>query len=533
MPEALWISFAFALGLMVKSVGLPPLVGYLGAGFVLSGLSASTGLPVEATDTLAHIAHMGVLLLLFTVGLKLKLRALVSREVVGGSLLHFGITCAVFTPSLYLLMDTSWQTAFFLAIALSFSSTVLSAKILESKRELRAFHGRVAIGILVMQDLIALLVMSLAAGQTPSQWALIVFGLPLLRPALFRLLDASGHDELLVLLGLLLALVLGGYGFESVGLSSELGALVFGAMLANHPRAQELSKSLWSVKEVFLVGFFLQIGIGGLPGSQALAFALVAALALPLKGILYFFLLLTFRLRARSGFLSALTLTNYSEFGLIVASIALPQWLVPLAISVALSFLISAPLNRIAHPLYERFSRHLSRFESQTRHPDEQPLSLGHTRVLIMGMGRTGTAAYDWMRQQETELIGLDSDPTKANQHQQDGRNVVFADAEDASFWHGLHMPDVHSVILALGDIEGKLMAARMLRQLGFRGYIVAHTLYADEATQIREAGANDAYLTMNETGVALASHVMERTTEKNQRRRLTGQVPASKPGQA
>ena len=90
MPEALWISFAFVLGLTVKAIGLPPLVGYLAAGFVLSGLSAATDLAIEATDVLEHIAHLGVLLLLFTVGLKLKLRSIISPEVIGGSLLHFG-----------------------------------------------------------------------------------------------------------------------------------------------------------------------------------------------------------------------------------------------------------------------------------------------------------------------------------------------------------------------------------------------------------------------------------------------------------
>lgn len=510
MPEAIWISFAFALGLLVKAIGLPPLVGYLAAGFVLSGISAATDIAVEATDVLAHIAHLGVLLLLFTVGLKLKLRSIVSAEVIGGSLLHFGITCVVFTPGLYLLMELDWQTAFILAIALSFSSTVLAAKVLETKRELRAFHGRVAIGILIMQDLLALVVMSLAAGQTPSQWALIVFGLPLLRPLLFRLLDASGHDELLVLLGLLLALVVGGLGFEAVGLSSELGALVFGAMLANHPRSQELAKSLWSVKEVFLVGFFLQIGIGGLPDGEALVFAAVAAIVLPLKGLLFFLLLLLFRLRARSGFLSALSLTNYSEFGLIVASVALPEWLIPLAITVSLSFVISAPVNRYAHALYERWSGTLVKFESQTHHPDEQPISLGDTKVLVMGMGRTGTAAYDWLRESESEVIGLDSDPAKTQKHQAEGRNVVFADAEDNTFWQGLHMPEVEAVILAMNDIEGKLIAARMLRRRGFTGYVVAHTMYADEAKKIREAGADEAYLTMSETGVALASHIRD-----------------------
>ena len=510
MPEAIWITFAFGLGLMVKAIGLPPLVGYLAAGFALSGLATFTDLSVGQTDVLEHIAHLGVLLLLFTVGLKLKLKSIISPEVIGGGLLHFGITCLIFTPGLYWLLDLDWMTALLLAVALSFSSTVLAAKVLEGKRELRAFHGRVAIGILIMQDLIALVVMSLAAGKTPSEWALIVFGLPLLRPALYRLLDASGHDELLVLLGLLLALVLGGLGFEAVGLSSELGALVFGAMLANHPRAQELAKSLWSVKEMFLVGFFLQIGIDGLPDQQALIFALVAALVLPLKGILFYFLLLAFRLRSRSSFLTALSLTNYSEFGLIVASVALPQWIVPLAISVSLSFVISAPLNRVSHSLFERIRHRIGRFESQKRHPDEQPISLGDTRILVMGMGRTGTAAYDWLRATESRLMGLDSDPAKAEKHRHDGRNVVFADAEDITFWEGLHMPELQSVVLAMSDIEGKLIATRRLRKLGFTGYIVAHTMFADEADRIRAAGANQAYLTMSETGVALASHLQD-----------------------
>ncbi|OEY65689.1 cation:proton antiporter family protein [Marinobacter sp. X15-166B] len=508
MPEALWITFAFALGLLVKGAGLPPLVGYLAAGFTLSGLSAFTQEPIESTDVLNHIAHVGVLLLLFTVGLKLKLRSILSPEVIGGSLLHFLITTIVFAPGLYLLLGLTWQAALLLAIALSFSSTVLAAKVLENKRELRAFHGRVTIGILVMQDLIALLVMSLAVGDSPSPWALLLFLLPLLRPLLYRLLDVCGHEELLVLLGLMLALVLGGVGFESLGLSSELGALVFGSMLAKHPRAVELSKSLWAVKEVFLVGFFLQIGIGGLPDASAMVFAVLAALALPLKGLLFFGLLLVFRLRSRSSFLTSLALTNYSEFGLIVASVALPQWLVPLALSVSLSFIISAPINRISHALYERYAHRLAPMEGNRRHPDEQPVSLGETRILVMGMGRTGTAAYDRLLDSDPRIMGLDSDPSKALMHLKAGRNVVFADGEDTGFWQQLHMPRLQAVVLAMSDIESKLIAARMLRQRGFLGYIIAHTMYADEAEQIKDAGANEAYLTMNETGVALAGHI-------------------------
>ena len=326
MFEAVWIGFAFSIGLLVRLVGLPPLVGYLTAGFVIASISDSIGLPHESGEILSHVSHLT-------------------------------LSAVFYTPIILLFFDVTLYNALLLAIALSFSSTVLAAKILETKRELRAFHGRVAIGILVVQDLIALLVMSVASGTTPSIWALGVFALPLLRPLLFRLMDASGHEELLVLFGLLLALVVGGYGFELVGLSSELGALVFGAMLAKHPRAGELSKSLWSIKEFFLVGFFLEIGIGGLPDANAWWFAIAMTALLPLKAALFFLLLVIFKLRARSAFLSGLSLTNYSEFGLIMASVALPAWMVPLALTVALSFVVSAPLNRIAHPLYERYAR--------------------------------------------------------------------------------------------------------------------------------------------------------------------------------
>ncbi|PVY76491.1 transporter (CPA2 family) [Tamilnaduibacter salinus] len=510
MTEAIWILFAFSLGLAARTLALPPLVGFLVAGFLLNASGQALGLPAGSTAILDHLAHLGVLLLLFTVGLKLKLKALLRPEVIGGGLLHFGLTVAVVAPGLLLLMDLGTREAVLLAIALSFSSTVLVAKVLESKNELRAFHGRVAIGILVVQDLIALVVMSVTAGHTPSAWALLVFALPLLRPLLFRLLDISGHDELLVLLGMLLALAVGGMGFEAMGLSSELGALLIGALLANHPRAQELSKSLWSVKEIFLVGFFLQIGMEGLPDQTTLLFAMGAALLLPLKGVLFFLLMIAFRLRARSSFLTSLSLSNYSEFGLIVASVALPEWLVPLAITVALSFVISAPLNRLSHNLHGRFGRHLARFERHQRHPDEQPLSLGDTEVLVMGMGRTGTAAYDRLIDTEPRLMAIDSDPSKVDKHINEGRNVVFADAEDDSFWQGLYMPNLKSVVLAMSEIEGKLLAARMLRKKGFTGYIVAHTMYADEAVKIQEAGVNAAYLTMNETGVALASHITD-----------------------
>ena len=410
MFETIILSFAFVFGLLVRQVGLPPLVGFLAAGFAINIAAGPLGLPQETGPILHHVAHLGVLLLLFTVGLKLKLGQIAQPQVIGGALLHFTITVALFTPAAKLLMGVGWETALLLGIALAFSSTVLAAKLLEGKRELGAFHGRTAIGILIVQDIIALVVLAIWSGQTPNIWALLVLGLPLLRPVLHKILDLAGHDEILVLMGMLVALVIGGYGFEAMGLSSEIGALAMGVLLSGHARAGELSRALWSLKEVFLVAFFLEIGLTGLPDGSAMLFALVVGLVLPLKGLLFYALLVGFKLRARSAFLSSLSLTAYSEFGLIVAAGVLPEYLVPLALAVTVSFVISAPLNRVAHPLYERLEGRLQQFERATMHPDEQPKDLGDATVLIFGMGRTGSAAYDRLQEDGVPPVGLDAD---------------------------------------------------------------------------------------------------------------------------
>jgi len=510
MLEVLVVSFAFISGLAARRIGLPPLVGFLVAGFGLNFFGGGLGLPEITGDVLYYMAHLGVLMLLFTVGLKLKISQLLQPQVVGGGLLHFAITVGILTPGIYFFMGLGWNTSLLIAIALSFSSTVLAAKILESKREIGAFHGRVAIGILIIQDVIALLVIAIWGGSTPSIWALWILALPLLRPLFHRLLDLSGHDEVLVLLGMLLALVIGGYAFESVGVSGEIGALLMGVLMGSHKRAEDLSTSLWSLKEVFLVGFFLQIGMQGLPDSSDLLFAVVLAFILPIKGLLFFFLLTLFRLRARSAFLSSLSLTAYSEFGLIVSAAVLPEWLVPLAITVALSFIIAAPLNRFAHPLFERFELKLGRYERQRMHPDEEPVNFGDANTLVMGMGPIGVAAYDYLADCGWRVVGIDADPYTVTRHVKAERLVFYSDAEDANFWNGLDFGQIKAIILTMNHVDAKVMATRMLRAKGFKGPIISHATHEEHRHRIFKAGADRIYSTLHQAGIGLAEHTRE-----------------------
>jgi len=501
----IWLSFAFVLGLLMRLAGLPPLVGYLAAGFILSANG------YESNDILHEVAHAGVLLLLFSVGLKLRLKSLLRSEVLAGSLLHMLVTVLLLGLLLTQFADLSLESALLIALALSFSSTVVAAKVLEGKRELRAFHGRVAIGILIMQDLVAVAVLSLAGGATPSPWAFLVLGFFLLRPLLHWLLDLAGHGELVVLYGLILALVIGGSSFEQFGLSSELGALVLGVILADHKRAKELADALWGLKEILLVGFFLQIGLSGHPSLQTLEQAAWLNLLLPLKALLFFFVLLLFRLRARTSFLAGLALATYSEFGLIIANLGVQQgwmseqWLVLLAVAVALSFAVSAPLNRYAHEIHKPLERFLQRFETRRRHPDDEPISLGSSHWVVMGMGRVGSGAYDELAGRRLRVVGLDSDPAKVERHLKAGRRVLYADAEDPGFWSKLNLSGVDAVLLALPEPAAKLIACRQLRAMGFAGQVSATVVFPEEVEPLQRAGADHIYNYYDGVGAGFA----------------------------
>ncbi len=527
---AVWIATAFALGLLARQLGLPPLVGFLGAGFLLKAAG------VSQVPMLEEAAHLGVLLLLFSVGLKLRIRNLFRAEVWGVALLQFLLAVLVVA-----LLPGNGGLALVLVLgsALAFSSTVLAAKVLEERREIRAFHGRVAIGILIVQDLVAVAVLGLIDTRPLTWMAALALLLPLAQPLVRRLLDLAGHGELLVLFGGALALGVGGYGFEAIGLTGELGALLVGMVLANHPKSVELSDSLWSLKEFFLVGFFLSIGLTGLPTWHTLELAAIPLLVLPLKVLLYFFLLLAFGLSARTGFLAGIALATYSEFGLIVMAAGVErglvpeEWLVATAIAVAVSFALAAPLSRQSHDVYTALERFLRRFERDRRHPDDEPISLGRAEVVVAGMGRVGTGAYNHARESGRKVVGLDSDLGKVEKHLSEGRRVVYADAEDPLLWHRLNLDQVRVIMLALPDAEAKVLACEQLRRRGFQGLISATYVWPEEQAPILAAGADITYNYFAEAGVGLAADTFDALAaegESRPNRRPLPTTPAESP---
>lgn len=521
--EPLWIAIAFACGFLVNRIGLPPLIGFLLAGFMLNAAGA------EAGEFLRVIADLGVTLLLFTIGLKLRLKALLPPYIWGVASLHMALVTGLMTLfvlflsalGLPLVAGVDLQTALIIAFALTFSSTVFAVKILDQAGAGGSFYGLIAIGILIMQDIAAVVFLAASVGKLPSLWALGLLALIPLRYVLFAILSRAGHGELLVLFGIVLAL--GGADlFELVNLKGDLGALVVGMLLANHPKANEMAKNLLSFKELFLVGFFLSVGMAAPPSWNAILLASMFILVLPIKTALYFGLLAAFKLRASTSWRSSLVLANYSEFGLIVGSVAVasgwlsPEWMAVFAILLSMSFIGAAPIIDNGERLYALWRPRFKRMERIKRLSVEEDIHTGDVEILIFGMGRVGSAVYDSLEiENPDKVLGVDVNQYQVDKHLAERHQVFVGDATNPDFWS--RVPGLADklkwVILALPQHQANLSAAERLREIGFKGQIASTSRFPDEIKALEKLGVDFVFNLYSEAGKGFAADLKQHFT--------------------
>lgn len=523
--EFILLFIAFIFGFACKIINMPPLIGYLVAGFVLNALGYSID------DNLTTLAQLGITVMLFTIGLKLNIKDLGKTEIWLTSVAHALIWVISLTLVILLLInlslpyisDLSIQQAALIGFAFSFSSTVCVVKILEESGESKTRHGKVAIGILVVQDIFAVLFLVAATGKLPSIYALGLFLLIPAVPLLRKLLEEAGHGELLPLSGLVFAL--GGYYlFELVGVKGDLGALVMGILLAPSIKASELSKSLLSFKDLFLIGFFLTIGLTALPTVDMLVIALIFSLLLPLKYMLFFTLFAGLRLRVRSSYLSSLVMSNYSEFGLIVIAVAVslgmldPDWLVIMALSVSFSFVFASLLYKRSHAHYASVKDNIKRFQSNKILEEDQYPCLSDVEVLVIGMGRVGRGAFSALTNSLGDTVmGMDADIERVNKLKALKQNTIVGDGENIDLWENLDMSNVKLVLLALPSIEDSSNITSQLRNAAYSGQIAAIARYKDEVDPLLKKGVDRVFNFFNDAGLGFAEESINMLDEMKQ----------------
>jgi len=530
VTDALWLSIAFFSGLLAKRIGLPTLIGFLLTGIVLNVFGLQQG---KISEVLHVLSDLGIMLLLFTIGLKIKVQSLFKKSVWLTATLHMVLTIAVAGFMIFLLTYTglkllsslSIKACFLIAFSLSFSSTVFAAKVLEERGDLSSYHGKIAIGILIIQDIFAVLFLAITSNATPSLW---VFAIPvylyLIHFVLYKILDESGHGELLTVFGFFAAFVAGAFAFKSFGLKPDLGALAIGMLMVHHPKADELYDRMMQYKDFFLIAFFVSIGLTGMPGWSTILTALILLVILVFKSGLFMWLFTKIGVSARTSFLTSLSLSHFSEFGLITGVVAAEsgilgqEWLMVMAILMSLSFLIASPYNANAHALFDKYRRLIMKMNKKQGTEENEIQSFGEAAYLIIGMGSIGQPAYDYLQSiYPGKVVGIDYKQDHAEALQKKGYHVQWGDATYRTFWNYKRLASIKLVLLAMSDYtsnKNTLAEIVKLRRRKFK--VAAITHYPEEAEQFKKWNVDFIYDYKSSIGADFAEKTVGQDTKND-----------------
>jgi len=475
---------------------------------------------VSADDQVDLLAKLGIALLLFVVGLRLDLHIIRSM---GPVALATGLGQVIFTSVIgYFITITLGMvpvTALYVAVALTFSSTIIIVKLLSDKREVDTLHGRIAIGFLIVQDIVVVLVMigltalgeaGDAAGLGREAVEVLLKGVLfiavislLMRYVLTPLLhQLAKSPELLVLFAIAWAVSLGATGVH-LGFSKEVGAFLAGVSLASTPYREAIGARLVSLRDFLLLFFFIDLGAGldlAMLGAQVTPAILLSLFVLIGNPLIVMIILGAMGYRKRTGFLAGLTVAQISEFSLILGALGLSlghidadtMGLITLVGLITIS--VSTYMILYSHYLYEKVSPWLDVFERKQAYREavrELTADANGVDVILFGLGRFGSGIARELRQRGYRVLGVDFDPGLVRRHEGGGYAVRYGDAEDPEFLATLPLGQAHWVFSSLRERSVTLALLQGLRHHGYRGRVAVTAHAGIDAGQLKQAGAD------------------------------------------
>lgn len=504
-----------AIGLLLRQ---PLIVSFIAVG-VLVGPSALD--LVTAEEEMDLLAQMGIAVLLFLVGLRLDFQVI---RRMGAVALVTGASQVMLTAfaglAACLLLGMDVLTALYVAAALTFSSTIIIVKLLSDKREIDSLHGRIAVGVLIVQDLVVVLLMvalsALGAGQESQQaspW--LAAGQTLLRGAAFLaavaalsrfILPRVSHHlarspELLLLSAVAWALALA-TASEALGMTREIGAFLAGVSIASTPYRDAVSGRLTSLRDFLLLFFFINLGAHldlsqlGQRVPEAVALSL---LVLVLKPLILMAVLGAAGYRRRTGFLAASTGAQISEFSLILAALGLAlghidSETVGLITLVGLITIgLSTYLILYSHPIYDRIAGVLRIFERArpVRDMREDAVSPSSVDVILFGLGRYGRNIGRHLRERSLSVLGVDFDPQVVAALRAEGWWAEYGDAEDPEFPCALPLGRCRWIVSTMPHLHTNRSLLLALREHGYRGCIALTAHSSADGRVLEDAGAD------------------------------------------
>ncbi|MCU0964253.1 MAG: cation:proton antiporter [Burkholderiaceae bacterium] len=496
---ALLLLICALVGAVFVRLRQPVLIAYIVVGIAVG--PAVFGL-VSAHDQIDLLAQVGVAVLLFAVGLKLDLHHI---RHIGPVALATGLGQLAFTIvigfGLVLALGKGVMEALYVAVALTFSSTIIIVKLLSDKRELDSLHGRIAVGFLIVQDLavvIAMMVMSALrgagdAGGEPAGLLAVLLSLGwrlaaaavamfvLMRWVLPALVAAMARSqELLLVFAIAWGVVLAALG-EWAGFSKEAGAFLAGFSLASTPYREAMNARLTGIRDFLLLFFFIDLGAKlelSTLGAEVVP-AIVLSLFVLIGNPLIVMAIMGFMgFRRRTGFMAGLTVAQISEFSIVFVAmgISLGHVGVPALSLTTLVGLVTITASTYmilyAQPLYERLAPWLRIFERQhpKREAGSEPTGAAAPDAIVLGLGRYGRRLAHKLQEEGVNVLGVDFDPEVADAPASSGVEVRFGDAQDPEFLETLPLARTPWVVSTLPDLESNRVLLHALTERGYGG---------------------------------------------------------------
>jgi len=516
-------------GLLLKQ---PMIVSFIVVGIV-AGPSA-LGI-VKSYTSIELLAEIGITVLLFLVGLKLDLKLIRTLGLVS---LATGLGQVIFTSIvgyfIGLMLGLNPVTALYVAIALTFSSTIIIVKLLSDKREVDSLHGRIAIGFLIVQDIFvvfAMIVLStLGVGDTLADNAssvyqisailfyavmmLLFVGLFIRYLATYIMSRVARSSELLVVFVIAWAVLLAAVG-SYFGLSKEIGGLLAGISIASTPFREAVVARLSSLRDFMLLFFFIVLGSKlnlDLLNAQigaSLVFSLFVLIGNP---VIVLIIMGAMGYRKRTSFLAGLTVAQISEFSLIfmvmgiklghVSTDALGLVALVGFITIATSVYMITYSNTLylwLEPVLGIFERKIPKREITV---DHQRIIDKHYDVILFGLGRYGTEIAQHLVKSGYSILGIDFNPDEIRQWQQKGYDAKCGDACDQEFIDSLSLQGVKWVLaampqhdLGLTHEDPRLVLIVTLKAAGFKGKVAVSAHHSKDISFLKLKGADLVFL--------------------------------------
>ena len=524
---ALLFALCVAVAVTFHRLRLPPLVGFLVAGVVVG--PNAVGL-VQHEDVVRELAEVGIVVLLFAVGLEVPLQQLgrLRRAILVGGGAQLVGTVALSTTAC-LLFGLELRQALFLSFLLTLSSTAAATKMLVDHGELGAPHGRTVLGVAIAQDLAVvpmILVVPLlgAAGEGASASALsvlgdlgllslLVAGGKLLVKPLVRLVCATRSRELFVLF--LATWCLGFAALTAMlGMSLALGAFVAGILLADSDHHSQAAAEVEPFRDAFASLFFVSIGmlfdwqtIAAAPGTvAAVVLAVVLGKALVVLGAAQL-LGQPFPVRLRA----ALTLAQVGEFSFVLVQLGEDNQL--LAGSVEAVFVVAAVVSIAATPLLYALGSRLAggarRERTGTR--AEASTSGRSEHAIVVGFGPTGRVVASGLEAAGIPFVVAEMNAATVRAEKARGVPIVLADATRVAVLDSLDVGRAQLVILAVNDAAATRRIAQLVRQRAPHAHVLARAVYEDDVEPLLRSGAHEVVPQELEASVEILVRVLRR----------------------